>query len=55
MDVLREEEQGTETELLDIKAHKEMLDGLRKEEPTSIAGARLIIDPSKQILVKKIE
>jgi hypothetical protein len=41
--------------LLDIKAHKEMLNGLRKEEPTSIARARLIIDPSEQILVKEIE
>jgi len=32
-----------------------MLDGLREEEPTSIAGARLIIDPSEQILVQEIE
>jgi hypothetical protein len=28
-------------ELLDMKAHKEMLNGLREEEPTSIAGAKL--------------
>jgi hypothetical protein len=41
--------------LLDIKAHKEMLNGLREEEPTSIAGVRLIIDSSKQILVKEIK
>ena len=32
-----------------------MLDGLREEKPTSIAGARLIIDPSEQILVQEIE
>jgi len=43
--------------LLDIKAHKETLNlnGLREEEPTSIAGASSIIDLSEQILVKEIE
>jgi len=41
--------------LLDIKPYKEMLNGLREEEPTSVAGARLVIDPSEKILVKKIE
>jgi len=41
--------------LLDVKAYKEMLDGFRKEEPTSIAGARLIVDPSEQIFVEEIE
>jgi hypothetical protein len=55
MAVLREEEQGTQTDLLDIKAHEEMLNGLREEEPTSIAGAGLVIDPSEEILVKEIE
>jgi hypothetical protein len=39
--------------LLDIKAQKETLNDLREEEPTSVAGARLIIDPSEQTLVMK--
>ena len=41
--------------MLDIKPHKEMLNRFREEEPTSLAGTRLIVDPGEEILVKEIE
>jgi len=41
--------------LLDVKAHKKMLNRFREEESTSLAGTRLIVDPSEEVLVKEIE
>ena len=49
--VLREEEQGTQAELLDIQPNKYMLKCPGEEEPARVARMRLVVDPSEEVLV----
>jgi hypothetical protein len=51
MFVLREEEQGTQTELLDIEPHKYMLKCFREEQSPGLAGLGLIVDPCEKVLI----
>jgi len=53
--VLREEEQGTQAELLDIESNKYMLNCPREEESARVARMRLIVDPSEEVLVQEVE
>lgn len=53
--VLREEEQGTQAELLDIEPNKYMLNRLREEESARVARMRLLVDPREEVLVQEVE
>ena len=53
--VLREEEQSTQAELLDIQPDKYMLNCLGEEEPARVARMRLVVDPSEEVLVQEVE
>ena len=53
--VLGEEEQGTQTELLDIEPNKYMLKCFREEESAGFAGLRLIVDPCEEVLIQEVE
>jgi len=53
--VPREEEQGTQAELLDIEPNKYMLNRLREEESARVARMRLIVDPCEEIFVQYVE
>ena len=52
---LREEEQGGQAKLLDIKPNKYMVNRFWEEKPAGVAGGRFIIDPSEKVFVQEIE
>jgi hypothetical protein len=53
--VLCEEEQGSQAEMLDIEPSKNVLERFREEEPASVAGLGLIVDPREEVLVQHVE
>lgn len=53
--VFGEEEQGCETDLLEVQPNEHLVDGLREEETACLLGTRLLILPQEEILVEEEE
>lgn len=53
--VLREEEQGAQTKLLDIEPNKYMLKCFGEEESAGLAGLGLIVDPCEKVLIQEVK
>jgi hypothetical protein len=51
--ILREEEQGGHTYLLDVQPHKQVLKRLGEEQTTSIGT--LLVHPEEEVLVQEVK
>lgn len=53
--VLRDEEQGSQAELLDVQPDEDMLKGFGEEKASSVARSRLLELPEEKVLVEHEE